>query len=67
MKQTSLLVLILSALACFASAQTLQPSQRVPAKGFAVFEAKGKFQPHEFTRRPVGDNDVLIEIMYASV
>ena len=67
MKKTSLLVLVLSAMACFASAQTLQPSQRVPAKGFAVFEAKAKFQPHEFTRRPVGDDDVLIEIMYAGI
>lgn len=40
---------------------------RVPAKGFAVFEAKGNFKPHEFTRRPVGDDDILIDILYSGI
>ncbi len=41
--------------------------ERVPAKGFAVYEEKGSFQPFEFTRRAVGDGDVQIEILYAGI
>ena len=40
---------------------------RVPAKGLAVLEAKGRFQPREFTRRPVGDNDILIDVLYSGI
>lgn len=40
---------------------------RIPARGVAMFEAKGKFQPHAFTRRPVGDDDILIEILYSGI
>ena len=39
----------------------------VPTKGFAVVSADGKFQPFEFQRHPVGDNDIQIEILYASI
>lgn len=30
---------------------------RIPAKGFAVFEERGHFQPYNFSRHAVGDND----------
>jgi uncharacterized zinc-type alcohol dehydrogenase-like protein len=40
---------------------------RIPAKGFAVLQSGSKFQPYEFTRRAVGDNDILIEILYAGI
>lgn len=40
-------------------------SDRIPAKGFAVFEEKGHFQPYTFSRHAVGDNDIQIEILYA--
>lgn len=40
---------------------------RISTKGIAVFSAKGKFQPHAFTRRPVGDDDILIEILYSGI
>lgn len=40
---------------------------RIPAKGLAVFEEKGHFQPYEFTRHAVGDNDIRIEILYAGI
>lgn len=35
--------------------------------GYAVHEVDGKFAPWEFTRREVGDNDVLIEILYCGI
>lgn len=41
--------------------------ERIPAKGFAVYEEKGSFKPFEFTRRAVGDGDVQIEILYAGI
>lgn len=44
-----------------------QETERVPSKGFAVDSAEGHFHPYEFTRHAVGDNDVLIETMYASI
>lgn len=40
---------------------------RIPAKGFAVFEEKGHFQPYTFSRHAVGDNDIQIEILYAGI
>ena len=40
---------------------------RIPAKGFAVDSKEGHFHPYEFTRHAVGDNDVLIEILYAGI
>lgn len=40
---------------------------RVPAKGFAVLSGDGQFQPYSFTRHAVGDNDIQIEILYASI
>lgn len=39
----------------------------MPSKGYALFSKDGKFTPYEFTRQPVGDNDVLIEILYAGI
>lgn len=41
--------------------------ERIPVKGFAVFEEKGNFKPYEFTRHAVGDNDIQIEIIYAGI
>ena len=40
---------------------------RIPAKGFAVFEEKGHFQPYNFSRHAVGDNDIQIDILYAGI
>jgi alcohol dehydrogenase (NADP+)/uncharacterized zinc-type alcohol dehydrogenase-like protein len=37
------------------------------SKGYAAVDASGKLQPWEFERRPVGDNDILIDIKYASI
>lgn len=39
----------------------------IKARGYAAVDTSGILQPWEFERRPVGDNDVLIEIKYASI
>ncbi|OPY63432.1 MAG: putative formaldehyde dehydrogenase AdhA [Syntrophorhabdaceae bacterium PtaU1.Bin034] len=66
MKRVIFLMMIFSAMMCFVPAQA-QQNNRIPSKGYAVFKAKGNFQPYEFTRRSVGDKDILIEILYAGV
>ncbi|PAF47887.1 alcohol dehydrogenase [Helicobacter sp. 12S02232-10] len=42
-------------------------TQRIPAKGYAVSSKDDKFQPFTFSRHPVGENDVLVEILYAGI
>ena len=39
----------------------------IQSKGYAAVDTSGKLQPWEFERRPVGDNDVLIETKAASI
>lgn len=63
--------LSLTTILAFAAMNTLftqqTDNQRIPTKGFAVHEAHGHFQPYEFTRHAVGDNDIQIEILYAGI
>ncbi len=39
----------------------------IKSKGYAAKDASGKLVPWEFERRAVGDNDILIEIKFASI
>ncbi len=39
----------------------------IKSRGYAAFDTSGKLKPWEFERRPVGDDDVLIDIKYASI
>ena len=62
-----IVITTLTALALFASAVAQNQNERVPAKGFAVFSATDTFHPYEFTRHAIGDNDILIETLYAGI
>jgi len=42
-------------------------SRNIKSRGYAAIDTSGKLVPWEFERRPVGDNDVLIDIKYASI
>ncbi|PAW78335.1 MAG: hydroxyacid dehydrogenase [Verrucomicrobia bacterium Tous-C9LFEB] len=65
MKLTFLLTLLFFVVPIIpASAQN---ATAVPSKGYAKFDNDGKFAPYEFKRHPVGDNDVLIKILYAGI
>lgn len=44
-----------------------EPNMNIKSKGYAAVDTSGKLQPWAFERRPVGDNDVLIDIKYASI
>jgi alcohol dehydrogenase (NADP+)/uncharacterized zinc-type alcohol dehydrogenase-like protein len=39
----------------------------IKTKGYAAVDTSGKLVPWAFERRPVGDDDILIEIKYASI
>jgi len=41
--------------------------KNIKSRGYAAKDASGKLSPWEFERRPVGNNDILIEIKYASI
>lgn len=58
-----IVIIILLAVAFFPAIQ----AQTIPAKGFAVMEPGFKFQPFEFTRHAVGDNEIQIDIMYSGI
>lgn len=73
MKKLLLYLISLSnliALVPFVKAQTVIPSSYsdgIPTRGYGLLSENGKFQPIDFTRHPLGDNDVLIETMYSSI
>ena len=56
---------LLVAVALFNAA--FSQNQPVSSKGLAAIDNTGKFMVYEFNRHAVGDNDILIETMYASI
>lgn len=54
------------ALAVF-TAQAQSTPEGIPAKGIAVLSENKDFGILEFTRRPLADDDILIEVEYASI
>ncbi len=44
-----------------------KPAMNIKSRGYAAVDSSGKLAPWEFERRPVGENDVLIDIKYASI
>lgn len=42
-------------------------NENIKSKGYAAKDASGKLSPWQFERRPVGDNDILIDIKFASI
>lgn len=49
------------------SQNTPYMNKNIPSRGYAAKDASGKLSPWQFERRPIGDNDVLIDIKYASI
>lgn len=42
-------------------------TMNIKTRGYAAFDASGLLKPWDFERRPVGDNDILIDVKYASI
>lgn len=47
--------------------QEAQGGKRISAKGYAVQNKDDSFKPFAFSRHPLGEKDILIEIMYAGI
>ena len=41
--------------------------KRITAKGYAVQHKSDTFKPFEFSRHALGENDILIEILFAGI
>ena len=46
---------------------TIAMKENIKTRGYAATDESGKLSPYEFERRPVGDDDILIDIKYASI
>lgn len=42
-------------------------SNNIKTRGYAAFDDSGELKPWEFDRRPVGDDDILIDVKFASI
>jgi alcohol dehydrogenase (NADP+)/uncharacterized zinc-type alcohol dehydrogenase-like protein len=58
--------LMLSGTSAMASTKELH-NENIKSRGYAATDTSGVLKPWSFERRPVGDNDVLIETKYASI
>ena len=47
--------------------QSKTMNNNIKTKGYAAKDESGKLSPWEFERRPVGDDDILIDIKFASI
>jgi len=47
--------------------QSPDPAKRVASKGYAARDTSGKLSPWTFERRPVGDEDILIDIKFSGI
>lgn len=59
--------LLLLAIIGTASSTVWAQEKRIPTKGFAKLSKEGNFQAYDFSRHAIGDNDVLIDIMYSGI
>ncbi|EAL5963119.1 NAD(P)-dependent alcohol dehydrogenase [Campylobacter jejuni] len=46
---------------------TILDNGRIRSKGYAMLSKDAKFTPFEFSRHAIGDNDILIKILYAGI
>ena len=60
-------ILMTSAISALALGGMAQSADRIPSKGYALYQADGELKPYDFTRHAVGENDILIETMYCGV
>ncbi|MFY4755485.1 NAD(P)-dependent alcohol dehydrogenase [Campylobacter jejuni] len=46
---------------------TILDNGRIQSKGYAMLSKDAKFTPFDFSRHAIGDNDILIKILYAGI
>jgi uncharacterized zinc-type alcohol dehydrogenase-like protein len=61
-------LMLASPLQAFSQTETLKNmSKNIKSKGYAAHDKSGKLSLWEFERRPLGDNDILIDIKFSSI
>jgi uncharacterized zinc-type alcohol dehydrogenase-like protein len=60
-------IIIVMIMALFAGLNVEAQQNRIPAKGVAKTSKESAFEPFSFTRRALGETDILIEILYTGV
>lgn len=60
-KSFTALIVILAALTVWSA------EERIPARGLALEKPGSDFRIVDFTRDPVGDNDILVKIEYSGI
>lgn len=50
-----------------ATANLFAQENRIPSKGMAMHSKEPHFESYEFTRHALGDDDILIDIMYSGI
>ena len=60
-------VLLNNPMNVFGQSSAANAGENIKSKGYAAFDTSGNLKPWEFERRPVGENDILIDIKYASI
>lgn len=69
MKKSALNLLVFFTLVCSYSYGQTGGSHAgyVHTKGYAGMDAKSDLVPYEFERRAVGDDDILIDVLYSGI
>lgn len=60
-------LMLLNPISVLAGIKPVTGQAAIKSRGYAAKDATGKLSPWEFERRPLGDNDILIDIKYASI
>jgi uncharacterized zinc-type alcohol dehydrogenase-like protein len=67
MKKIVLIALLMGASVNMIMAQHQHHEGCIHSKGYAAMDSEGKMIPYTFERKPVGENDILIEILYCGI
>ena len=47
--------------------RTIDMNTKIKTKGYAAKDTSGKLSPWEFERRPIGDDDIMIDVKFVSI
>jgi len=65
MRHISIIIIFISFI--LGTPNAFAQEKRIPSKGYAKFSKEASFQLYEFDRHPVGENEVLIDILYTGI
>jgi len=60
-------IMLANPISLFSQTNTTKIMSNIKSRGYAGKDEKGKIEPWNFERRPVGDNDILIDIKFSGI